>query len=728
LARVRLLLEWAAIAVLALVVSCGLVLGGGVSRLDSAMYDGLIRFRAAPPSDRILIVAIDDASVAALGHWPWARDVHARALARMAAARPAAIAYDVLFTEPAPHPAEDATLAEAMRRLPVTLPILLEAPGTAGREFDVTLPISPEREAAAALGHVALPHDPDGSARAALLALDIDGHPLPHLTEAAYRLANHTPSPAFQRAAALGDYRVFVPYAAPGTFRTVPFKDVLDGSVPRGFLENRLILVGATAAGLGDRHFVAGAGTLPGVEVQANLLNALLADHFVSLAPLPWRLLFAALPSIVLLLLFLRLSPSRALLAALGMFVVTATLPVALLLLGGIWIPPVSALLALALIYPLWGWRRLSAIHRAMSDELTRFGAEGAIAPSPPAGLDPAGSSALALSGSIARLRDLKQFVADTIEGVADPLIVTSLSGEVLLANQPAQLLLDGPLDLAEVTRLVGEPLAQELTLSDGRSFSPRKTALTGARAEQRGWILLLADITAIRSAERDREDALEFLSHDMRSPQAAIVALVEGEPGKDIPESLARRLAGHARRTLRLADDFVQFARLESAAFKPEEIDVADCLAEASDAVWPLANAKGVRVVVTADEEPHYVLGEHHALTRALLNLLDNAVKFSPEGAEVHCILEEVPEEGANWQRIEIRDAGPGVGIEQVPQLFQRFGPTSKDTRKGISAGLGLAYARTVAERHNGALVYRTAPQGGACFTLVLPASPGTA
>ncbi|MBB4839888.1 CHASE2 domain-containing sensor protein [Sphingomonas kyeonggiensis] len=726
MARTRLLLEWAAIALLALAVSCGLVLGGGVSRLDSALYDGLVRFRAAPPSDRILIVAIDDASVAALGHWPWRRDIHAQALARMTAARPAAIAYDVLFTEPAARPAEDQALAGAMRRVPIALPILLEAPGTAGREFDATLPISPEREAAA-LGHVALPHDPDGSARAALLALDIDGHPFPHLAETAYRLANRAPSPAFARAAAQGDYRVFVPYAAAGSFRTVPFKDVLAGDVPQGFLDNKLILVGATAAGLGDRHFVAGAGTLPGVEVQANLLNALLADRFVQLASTPWRLLFAGLPSIILLLLFLRLRPTQSLLAALAIFAVTAMLPIALLLLAGIWIPPVSALLALALVYPLWGWRRLSAIHRAMSDELTRFGADSAIAPSAPVGLDPTGSNALALSSSIARLRDLKQFVADTIEGVADPLIVTTLSGEVLLANQPAQLLLDGPLDLSEVARLIREPAAEDVRLSDGRSFSPRKTALTGASAEQRGWILLLADITAIRAAERDREVAIEFLSHDMRSPQAAIVALVEGEPGKDIPESLARRLAGHARRTLRLAEDFVQFARLETAAFQPEEIDVADCLAEASDAVWPLANAKGVRIVVDAGLEPHCIQGEQQALTRTLLNLLDNAVKFSPEGGEVHCTLEAVTEEGARWQRVEIRDAGSGVPAEQLPWLFERFGPTSKE-KKGLSAGLGLAYARTVAERHNGVLVYRAAPGGGACFTLVLPASPGAA
>lgn len=720
----RLLLEWCLIALLALAVTCGLAMAGATSRLDNALYDGLARFRAAPASDRILVVAIDDPSIAALGRWPWSRELHARAIERIAAAGPSVIAYDVLFTEPATTPREDAALAAAMRRTRVALPLLIEAPGANGSDFDVIPPIEPERAAAAALGHVALVHEPDGSARGALLAVGLGGRRWPHLAEQTYRLAIGAPSPAFARALRHDDFRLLVPYAPSGAFRTVGFKDLVAGGLPPEFLRGRIVLAGATAGGLGDRHFVAGAGSLPGVEVQANLLNALLADRFVYLPPAGLRLTLTALPCIVLLLLFLRLRPSRALIASLTIFAVTAVVPMALLVFAGIWIPPASALLGLLIIYPLWGWRRLHAIHRAMSEELIRFASESGVPLRPaPAGLDPAGNSALALSTSIARLRDLKQLVSDTIEGVADPLVVTTTDGKILLANARALSLIGTALDRATIARLATMPSDEDLVLPDGRSFSPRATPLTGARGEQRGWILLLAEITAIRAAERDREEALEFLSHDMRSPQAAIVALLEGELGRAVPPGLSERLASHARRTLRLADDFVQLARLNGSAFAPEETDLGDSLAEACDAVWPAAERKGVRVTTSGTEAQYCVMGERHALTRALLNLLDNAVKFSPERAEVHCMIEQIGEPG-RLHRLTIRDSGPGIAPERLSRLFGRFGPVANRGKNApAGAGLGLSYARATAERHGGRLIYSPVETGGARFTLELPA-----
>lgn len=721
----RLLFEWCAIALLALAVSCGLAVAGATSRLDNAIYDGLVPLRAAAPSPRILIVAIDDTSIAAIGRWPWGRDVHARAIERIAAARPAAIAYDVIFTENGRSAREDALLAAAMRRSSVALPLLIDAPGANGDAFDVVPPIPPLRATAAALGHVALPHEPDGSARAALLAIEQPGRLWPHLAEQIFRRSTGAASPAFRRAAERGDFRVLIPYAPPGSFRTVAFKDVLSGEVPEEFLRGHIILVGATAGGLGDRHFVAGAGSLPGVEVQANLLNALLADRFVQVAPLGWRLLFAALPSLTLLLLFLRLRPSRALLASLAIFGITAALPALLLILAGIWVPPVSALLALLIVYPLWGWRRLHAIHRAMSDELFRFASESGVPlTTARAGLDPAGHSALALSTSIARLRDIKQFVSDTIEGVSDPLIVTTLSGEMLLANRRAQSLIDGGLDPSTIAGLLQEPAQEDLILPDGRSFSPRTTPLTGALREQRGWIVLLVEISAIRAAERDREEAIEFLSHDMRSPQAAIISLLESEIGRSVPADLAARLAGHAWRTLRLADDFVQLARLRGTDFDPEETDLRDSLAEAGDAVWPHAARKRVRVVAPEIGESCCIMGERHALTRALLNLLDNAVKFSPVDAEVRCRVEETVDQGRRWYALSIEDRGPGIPPERLTRLFGRFGAVDNGGPGTIAgAGLGLSYARAVAERHGGFLLYSPAKSGGARFTLRLPA-----
>ena len=723
----RLLMEWCAVAVLVLALTLGLTFTGATSKADDAIYDLVVELRAPAASDRILLVTIDDASLAALGQWPWARTMHAQAIGILAADRPAAIAYDVLFTEPGRSSGEDAALAKALGQAKVALPILFDAPGADGRAFETVAPIAPVAKAAAALGQVALPHEEDGTARTALLEVDDGSRTWLHLVEQTYRLAMGHASRAWQRAHARGEMSVLVPYRAAGAFRTVSFGDLVAGRLPPDFVRDRIVLIGATAGGLGDRHDVAGAGTLAGLEVQANLLNAMLADRFVREVSLPIRLAAGTMPGIILLLMFWRLRPSGALLASLAMFGLVAALPVLLIATTGLWIPPAAALLGIAFVYPLWGWRRLHAIDKTISQELSRLSMDlgGTLAPAE-SRLDHAGRNALALSDSITALRDLKRLVADTVDGVADPLVVTTMEGDVLVANGRAEALLAR--DAQARAALYSTPAANDLISADGRHFSHRRTPLTDATGEQRGWIHLLAEITNIRAVERDRAQALEFLSHDMRSPQAAIITLLDattksGSGG--FTAATADKIAYHARRTLGLAENFVQLARLRETGFAPEETDLHDCLAEASDALWPLASKKDVRIVVPPSE-PCCVGGERHALTRAFLNLLDNGVRFSPPGAEIRCGIDVVATGDAFEFEAWIEDRGPGISEERLADLTGRFGPMGRSA-PGMSVGLGLAYVRTVADRHGGRLEYAAVSPHGSRFTLALPAFAST-
>ena len=716
----RLLVEWCAVALLVLGLTLGLTLVGATSKADDAIYDQIVHLRAPPASERILLVTIDDASLAALGHWPWPRAVHAKAIQAISAARPTAIAYDVLFTEPARAPREDMALAAALSDAKkVTLPILFEAPGANGRPFDTVLPVPPIARAAAALGHVALPNEADGRARAALLEANDGSRAWPHLAEQMFRLAYGRPSPAWQRGVHRGDMSVLVPYREAGAYRTVSFSDVLAGRLPQAFIRDRIVLVGVTAGGLGDRHNVAGAGTLAGIEIQANLLNAMLADRFVREAPLPLRLAIGALPALILLLLFWRLRPSAALVASLAMFGLVAIVPVLLLAMTGFWIPPATGLVGVLFVYPLWGWRRLHTIDKAVAQELSQLSGDlgGWVAPTIDR-LDHPGRNAFALSGSITALRDLKRLVADTVEGIADPLVVTTMEGDVLVANRHAEALLSQNAGVRNA--LYGMPASNDLISADGRHFSHRRTPLTGADGARRGWIHLLAEITGIRAVERDREQALEFLSHDMRSPQASILTLLEGSK-TGVGADAADKIAYHARRTLNLAENFVQLARLRETPFAPEDVDLHDCLAEASDALWPLASKKSVWIVAPP-AEPCYVAGERHALTRALLNLLDNAVRFSPAGARIRCGVGAVKTTGASLFEVWIEDQGPGISEERLTDLTSRFGPLAV-AGPGLSVGLGLAYVRTVAERHGGSVRYEAVSPHGSRFILTIPA-----
>ncbi|MBW8744270.1 MAG: CHASE2 domain-containing protein, partial [Sphingomonas sp.] len=164
--RSRLLLEWLLVAGLAIFTLCLLVSYDLTARPDNLVYDALVRARP-PLRSNVTIVAIDESSLGSIGLWPWPRQVHARLIERLAAARPAAIGYDVLFIEPS---AQDADLARALARASnVVLPLTFFVPGNDGAPFDLQAPIGPIAAAARAVGHADLTPDQDGIVRRASL-------------------------------------------------------------------------------------------------------------------------------------------------------------------------------------------------------------------------------------------------------------------------------------------------------------------------------------------------------------------------------------------------------------------------------------------------------------------------------------------------------------------------------------------------------------------------------
>src|SRR5688572_18765807 len=122
----RLYAEWLAVALVATLLVTALVLGRFTERLDYILYDNALAASERPPPEDIVIVAIDNRSLQAIGRWPWPRRIHAEALNRLAEARPKAVGYDVLFVEPTP---DDALLAAAVKRTRTYLPLVIDVPG-----------------------------------------------------------------------------------------------------------------------------------------------------------------------------------------------------------------------------------------------------------------------------------------------------------------------------------------------------------------------------------------------------------------------------------------------------------------------------------------------------------------------------------------------------------------------------------------------------------------------
>jgi CHASE2 domain-containing sensor protein/signal transduction histidine kinase len=731
----RAVVEWLAVGLVSSLLVVWLVVGGAAGRADNLAYDAFTRLRSGPANDRIVVVAIDDRSVEALGRWPWPRTRHAELIDRLAEARPAGVVYDVLFTEPAP---DDRALAAALARAGnVRLPLLVDTPGDDGSPWRVVEPSPDLKAAAAGLGQVALTPDADGVVRRIPLYLRAGDRVWPHLV---LPLAGEGPPPP-PAAASGAALEALAPEAVayrgpPGQFRTVSFVDLLRGEVPPAFLTGKLVLVGATADGLGDQYAAptSGGGQLtPGVELQANLLQTLLEGGGPRTVTAPWRGALSLLPLWLLMTGFFFLRPAANLALGGGLIVLVLAAGAGAFFLTNLWFPPAAAIAGLAFAWPVWSWRRLATASAYMQAEVDAFEREAPLGEliAAPASGDVVSRQVETLRGALRRLRDLDRFISDALRSLPDATLVVGETGRILLSNDRARDLFGEPLleegELKAVFDSLLEPNwrpfvegdgaeSDDLLTLSGRVLKAASTRLLNADGGLQGYIVRFADMTAFRAAERQREQVLQLLSHDMRAPQVSILTLLQSGQDRSDP-AFERRIGDYAQRTLDLAESYVQLARAESQPYRAVVVDLAQILLDAADALWPQATAKGVTIQTPETEEEFLIEGDPGLILRALTNLLDNALKYGPRDSVVTCGLTAEEDEGRPVCVCTIRDAGPGLSAEALERLFQPFGHGGDQP----GAGLGLAFVRTVVERHGGRIGYE-AVGAGACFVVTLP------
>lgn len=713
----RLLLEWVLVAALATAAAAGVTWSALLARADGAVYDAFASVSGRPADPSTIIIAIDDRSLAELGRWPWPRARHTALLNGLAAMKPRAVVYDVLFTEP---DAADADLAGAMTAAgQVFLPVLVE-PGMNGADLNQVAPAGPLAAAAAGLGQVIIRPDPDGVVRRRERCPAPTARPL---AEVVLGLAAPLP-----RTACVAE---LIPFAGPpGAYRTISFGSVLRGEAPAEFFTGKRVLVGATALGMTD-HFqtpMGGTGGMSGVELQANILDAL--DRGVTRGEAGWlpRLAIAVLPLWLLMAGFLTLRPAQNLALAIGLGAATLALSIMLFGVAHLWLSPVTTLAVLLLVFPLWGWRRLAMASDYLKAEFERLGGrlEAPVAHGPVA--DVVAGQARALSGAISRMDALRRFADDILASLPDATLVTDADGVVIQANAAGEVLLGPDLVGETLAVLLGrlEPVGLEdgrragshpLALRDGRTLLMMTAPRRGEGGGQVGEVISLADATDLMATARQREQALQLLTHDMRSPQTSILALLQQSPG--LEPTVVGRIAANARRTLALADGFVQFARAEASVLVREPVDLCDVISEMADELWPQAQQKKVEFIQEGCEEPCLVLGDLSLLARAFGNLFQNAVKYSPAGGRIVVTL--VREDGR--ARVSVTDQGPGLTPGEMESVFEPFMRFARPQVGGDpGAGLGLAFVRSVVTRHGGQVGCESAPGAGARFVVDLP------
>jgi len=215
--------------------------------------------------------------------------------------------------------------------------------------------------------------------------------------------------------------------------------------------------------------------------------------------------------------------------------------------------------------------------------------------------------------------------------------------------------------------------------------------------------------------------------SHELRTPLTAIIGQIDVtlEQPRDT-ESYRATLATvreQARRLARLSNDLLFLARADvpadAVAFEP--LDLSDLLPAIAAQVAPLAAAR-TQTVALAPLPPLAVLGNEDQLIRLILNLLDNALCYTPPGGRIAL---DGALDGANVM-ICVSDSGPGIAPEHLPRLFDRFfrGDRSRGRAQGGS-GLGLAIAQSIAQVHGGRIDVESTVGRGSAFTVVLPVAP---
>ncbi|WP_309118471.1 ATP-binding protein [Paenibacillus sp.] len=229
-----------------------------------------------------------------------------------------------------------------------------------------------------------------------------------------------------------------------------------------------------------------------------------------------------------------------------------------------------------------------------------------------------------------------------------------------------------------------------------------------------------------VRRAEQSRRELVANVSHDLRTPLASIQSFVEALQDDVIQdEATFRRYLETIRlETSRLGgmiDDLFQLSRLDSGALKyePATLFVDDLLIDLLQSHAVLLDEKRIEVRTQVAERMPTVEGMPELLTRALSNLLTNAIRYSPEGGEIR-IAAALDEDGV---RISVEDQGPGVPAERRERLFERFyRPDKSRSRAQGGAGLGLAIVASIAKLHDGEAGVESADGGGSRFWIAWP------
>lgn len=703
--------------------------------INNHIYDLAFRIRGPRhPSDSIVIAAIDEKSLARLGRWPLDRRYYAELLEKAEQAR--AIGFDLILAEPSE---SDPVLRMAIQRHGrVIVPAHIES--SRGIRYPA-FPLSAGR-----LGHVHVEQDIDGIARNVFHTLMIKDHSLSSFADAMQQTVTGRPqipvSHQYLRSLPEGEIQQSSMmkinyYGPPGTFQQISLADIIDGRFPVSFFQDKLVLVGVTAAGLEERiltPFTDQRDGMPGVEVHANILNNLLSGNDLRDAGSLTRRLTAFLLCFVLLFLLLFHKP------------------------GGVK-PVVWWLLCMLAITSAVMMLLFTDIHLWYAPSLLYFSVTFTF-----------------VVGYMYRLEDIKDKLLqstedweDTFGTIDDAIVILDRSCGLIRLNTAAQRSYEAdffrPFCLAFMRRceqvvegsgegrVRGQRLREESATEE--IFDPGADRYLELRSLPRfdehddlaGMILVIRDINGKKKAEAEQKkmqaqllqsqkmEAIGHLAggiaHDFNNMLTAIIGYgsllgmavdrdSELRPYIDQIMSSAEKSAGLTRQLL-------AFSRKQPLA--PRETNLNDLIRGIEKLLGRIIGEDIELKTHMTGQEVH-VMADPGQVEQVLMNLCANARDAMPNGGLLSISTETLHlDEAAAKTRdltipgiyvlISVTDTGSGMDEQTRQKIFEPFF-TTKEPGKGTGLGLSIVYG--VIKQHNGSIMVYSEPDKGTTFRIYLP------
>ena len=359
----------------------------------------------------------------------------------------------------------------------------------------------------------------------------------------------------------------------------------------------------------------------------------------------------------------------------------------------------------------------------------------------------------LRIRDTIKELRSEKEKVDSILQCMVEGLVVIDPKGKVLLINDQAKTMFgvtdeqirDG--SFVEISRspamhtILREVLAfdfsnhtysKRISVEDGRWFTVNAVSLRNGTERPSGSILVFHDITEIQRLETVRSDFVANVSHELRTPLTAIRGYVETllqHPPSDPADAnqFLSIIDRHSERLSRLTEDLLVLSDLESGAqkmtFKP--VEAGQLVQRVLEVFWDRAAKKKIALSYSFSSELPLILGDYDRLQQLFINLVDNAVKYTPSGGSVTITATHAhfSAQADAWVEITVADTGAGIAEKDLPRLTERFYRVDKARSRELGGtGLGLAIVKHIVLAHGGELKIESVVNHGTTVRVFLP------